>query len=66
MRDKPDAVAVNTNINRVCAGTGIAKPVNNPLEIAPIERIPVKDGVRVTKVPGMAVIMLLGAVDSYN
>ena len=62
----PVAVAVNTNINRVCAGTGIDKPVNIPLEIDPIESIPVNEGVRVINVPGIAVIVLLGTVDWYN
>lgn len=59
----PVAVAVNTNINRVCAGTGIDKPVNIPLEIDPIDSIPVNEGVRVINVPGIAVIVLLGTVD---
>ena len=62
----PDARAVKTSINLVPAGTLIFKPVNIPLEIVPIEITPVSEGVNVTVVPGTTVIVLFGAIDSYN
>ena len=62
----PDAVAVKTSINRVCTLNGIFKFVNKPFAIVPVKSVPVKVGVNVTSVPGIAVIILLDAADSYN
>jgi hypothetical protein len=65
-RESPVAVAENTNNRRVCAVTGIANPVVIPLLTAPRETTPVSAGANVTMVPGIAVKVLSGVVDSYN
>ena len=44
-KDKPLAVAENTNIRRVWAVTGILSPVSAPFNNVPIDITPVSDGV---------------------
>ena len=65
-RESPVAVAENTNNRRVSDVIGIAKPVVIPLLTAPRPTTSVSAGANVTVVPGIAVKILSGVVDSYN
>jgi hypothetical protein len=59
-REIPVAVAEKTRSRRVCAVTGIAKPVVMPLEVVPKATMPFSGGANVTIAPGTAVKVLLG------
>lgn len=58
--------AVKTISNRVCAVTGMLKPVVMPLLIVPILINPVKGGDKVTVAPGIGAKILSGTLEEYN
>ena len=60
---KPLADAENTSISRVPAVTGMLSPVREPFNNVPMDMIPVSDGVKLIKVPGIGENTLLGVVD---
>jgi hypothetical protein len=60
---RPLADAENTSISRVPAVTGMLSPVREPFNNVPMDMIPVSDGVKLIKVPGIGENTLLGVVD---
>ena len=59
-KDNPLAVAEKTNIRRVCAVTGIFRPVREPLSNVPIAITPDNDGVKFISVPAIGENILFG------
>ena len=60
---RPLADAENTSISRVPAVTGMLSPVREPFNNVPMDMIPVSDGVKLIKVPGIGENTFLGVVD---
>lgn len=64
-RFSPVAVAENTSISRVCGVTLMFSPVTDPVSNVPIDRAPLKDGERFSRVPAIGEKVLFGTVDWY-
>lgn len=59
----PLADAENTSISLVRVVTGMLSPVREPFSNVPIDRMPVRDGVRLISVPAMGENTLFGVAD---